>query len=282
MKIGVYAGNMGELADVRVLADLAAEMEAVGYDGFFLSDVVSYAGFWDDHYAGHPHRLVDPQVAVTAIGLATQRINFGLLVSPLPRRHPVKFAREAMTLDQLSNGRFVVAVGSGYAAREFKDLGLNSDAKARADRLDESMAVVDSLLRGQPTSFKGKYISVPEAHFTERPGRVPRAPIWCAALVGKKRSLRRAAQWDGMVLLRSDDRPLSIDEVKESIAYAREHRAVDGPFDLVVCPMDPTIEPTDAEFRELTEAGVTWWVHLVKTHDDVRALLETTSALRRA
>ena len=81
MHFGVYVPIFGPYADARVLAALAKDAEAAGWEGFFL---------WDHVFTDWPDRLVDPWVALTAIALNTENMRLGTLVTPLPRRRPWK------------------------------------------------------------------------------------------------------------------------------------------------------------------------------------------------
>src|SRR5438477_234791 len=80
-----------------------------GWQGFVLSDHVQFM----------PTPTVDPWVALAAIALATEQIRIGPLVTPLPRRRPVKLARETVSLDHLSDGRLVLGVGIGAGPWEW-------------------------------------------------------------------------------------------------------------------------------------------------------------------
>ena len=84
MKQAVDVGPFDELADARVLADLAAAAEDRGWDGFFVWDHVSYRA---------PVRAVaDPWIALAAIACATSRVRLGPMVTPLSRRRVHKVA----------------------------------------------------------------------------------------------------------------------------------------------------------------------------------------------
>src|SRR5207237_10846411 len=111
-----------------------------GWDGFFLWDHVQFI----------PTPTVDPWVALAAIALATERIKIGPLVTPLPRRRPVKLARETVSLDHLSNGRLVLGVGIGAGPWEWDYLGEESDLKACGDLLDGGLGLRTRVLTGTP------------------------------------------------------------------------------------------------------------------------------------
>ncbi len=98
MKYGLDIPTAGTYADPHKLADLAAEAEEAGWDGFFLWDIV----FAEDQFST---AVINPWVALAAIAMRTQRIRIGAMLTPLPRRRPWQVAREVVTLDHLSNGR---------------------------------------------------------------------------------------------------------------------------------------------------------------------------------
>ena len=104
MKYGLDVSTAGEYSDPRLLAELAVEAEQAGWDGFFLWNIIFYADQPDAPVA-------EPSVALAAIAMKTQRIRIGALLTPLARRRPWAVAREAVTLDHLSNGRLIFGAG---------------------------------------------------------------------------------------------------------------------------------------------------------------------------
>ena len=75
--------------------------------------------------------MVDPWVALAAIAVSTNRIRIGTTVTPLPRRRPWKLARETVSIDHLSGGRFTLSFGIGGGEAEWAHLGEESDLKKR-------------------------------------------------------------------------------------------------------------------------------------------------------
>src|SRR5947209_17503121 len=147
MRFGVTVPNFGPYFQPRTLAALAAEAEAAGWDGFFLWDHVLFGDM----------PAVDPWVALSAIALATERIRLGPLVTPLPRRRPVKLARETVSLDHLSGGRLILGAGNGVLSWELDDLDEEADLRTRAAMLDEALAVLTGLWSGRPFSHQGAH-----------------------------------------------------------------------------------------------------------------------------
>src|SRR5215216_1948602 len=150
VRYGVSVPNFGVGVDARAITELAREAEEAGWDGFFL---------WDHLLAFSPGSVpvVDPWVALTAVALSTSRLRLGPLVTPLPRRRPVKLARETVTLDHLSGGRLVLGVGSGSGPWEWDYLGDEPSPTTRGEQLDEGLDLLTKLWSGEPVLHNGKH-----------------------------------------------------------------------------------------------------------------------------
>jgi alkanesulfonate monooxygenase SsuD/methylene tetrahydromethanopterin reductase-like flavin-dependent oxidoreductase (luciferase family) len=253
-----YAINMpafGDFADPHALADLAADAERAGWNGFFIWDHIIFDPSW--------HPMVDPWVGLAAVALKTTQIRIGTMLTPLPRRRPWKLAREAVSLDLLSHGRLTLGVGIGDPVQwEFGFFGEETDAKVRAEQLDEGLELMTGLWGGEMYSFQGKHYQLQEMRFRPRPVQQPRIPIWVGGYWPRKPPFRRAARWDGVCPGHLENRPITLDEWREILGYIREHRASDAPFDVVHSGgSDPADRAANAELiAELANAGVNWWV----------------------
>ncbi len=245
--------------DPRTSAELARRAEEAGWDGVFTFDAIAIGD----------QALYDPWVVLGAMAMATQRIRLGLLVAAPSRRRPWKLAREAMTVDRLSDGRLVLPVGLGALDDAgFGNVGEVIDARGRAERLDETLAILDGLWSGRPFAFDGRHFRFGPMTFLPTPVQRPRVPIWVVGAWPHERSMRRAVRWDGLVVqaTRADgtSRPYLevLPEIREWIARERPAELRDQPFDVVV---DGNTSPNDraaaaAITRAHAEAGATWWV----------------------
>jgi len=264
MKHCLYAPPFGTFGDVHLLVDLAGEAEQAGWDGFYL---------WDHVLFEQDVPFVDAWIALTAMACATDRIRLGPLITPLARRRPWKVAQESVTLDHLSAGRFVLPVGLGWVPDPwFRDVGEPLEARVRADRLDEALAIIDGLWRGEAVSHEGAHFCVDGLRLRPRPFPQPRIPVWVVGGWRSERSLARAARWDGVIPQRiKSEKPLEADELRELVAIVRSQR-VDEPFDVVVENLTPEHDPSAsaAYTRELAAAGATWfleaaWMYMYET-----------------
>lgn len=255
MRYGLELAPWGPYADPLALARLARTAEAAGWDGFFLWDSMLH----------DPDDLpkADPWVSLAAVALATERLRLGPMVTPLPRRRPWKLAREAVTLDHLSAGRLILGVGLGDPSKEefawFGEQG--ADHRTRARMLDEGLAILDGLWRGQPFSFQGEFYRLREMTFLPRPVQTPRIPIWVGGWWPNPAPMRRAARWDGVHPGRLGG-PLTPDDVRALVAYVAEHRTTQEPFDVAVggTTLSDDWNAARDHVAACATAGATWWI----------------------
>jgi alkanesulfonate monooxygenase SsuD/methylene tetrahydromethanopterin reductase-like flavin-dependent oxidoreductase (luciferase family) len=275
MKYGLDVPNVAGLGDPQRLIDLAVDAEAAGWDGFFLWDSV-FSPAWDEGMQAigrdDKRAMADPWVMLGAIAARTERIILGTMVTPPARRRPWKLARETVTLDQLSGGRVILPVGLGSPDDGgFQNVGEAPERRVRAERLDESLAILEGLWSGDPFAFEGRHYRIEEMTFLPRPVQQPRIPIWVVGAWRAPRSLDRTLRYDGILpQARNDEgtfgRALTTEEIAELAAYVREHRdASAGPFDIVSGGRTLGDDP-DADLalvREHAEAGATWWIEAI-------------------
>jgi alkanesulfonate monooxygenase SsuD/methylene tetrahydromethanopterin reductase-like flavin-dependent oxidoreductase (luciferase family) len=256
MRYGIDVPNLDEFHDPRRVAVLARRAEDAGWDGFFV---------WDHVNREVMHQTADPWVLLTAVALATERIQLGTLVTPVARRRPSTLARQVVSVDQLSGGRLVLGVGLGSTlAAEFGAWGEPTDPTVVAARLDEGLEVLAGLWTGAPFSYAGEQFTVSGVTFQPTPvhGRVP---VWVAGVWPNKAPMRRAARWDGVVpLVRAADggsREPTVDEIRDIAGYVGEHRDGDGPYDVVAVGGTEPGDPGAVEkVAEMAAAGATWWL----------------------
>lgn len=260
LRAAVCVPTFGDF-DARTLGELAARAEDAGWDGFFC---------WD-HVLHDPlgRGVADTTVSLAAIALATSRVRFGPLVTPLARRRPWKVARELASLDRLSGGRLTLGVGNGDDV-DFAPVGDPAPARPRAEVLDESLELLRRLLEddGPVTHTGGTYrVRDVELHA----GTVqPRIPIWVAGWWPHRRPLRRAARYEGVVPLWPDFALPTPAEFAACLAVVREARLAGGladtPFDALVWAR--TEGPGDDRPLAYPEAGATWWVEAFSPRSD--------------
>ena len=265
-------GFVVDLPDIRTIGDLSEEAEEAGWDGLFVADALAI------ETKGFPiFPLFDPWVVLAVIATRTSRMRIGTMISAVPRRRPWKMAREALTLDHLSNGRLILGVGLGAANDDggFYKVGEAMDLKVRAKRLDEGLAIMAGLWSGKPFSYDGEHFKVDAMTMIPGPLQTPRIPIWVPGVCGKTNSLRRALAWDGIIPQKYKSMArLKPDEIKELNQFISENREQTTPFDIISGGETPGSDKKRAvaKVRPFSKAGATWWIESLMTFsaDDLR------------
>jgi probable F420-dependent oxidoreductase len=149
----------------RSWADQARRAEGLGYSTLFMPD----------HFGDQ----LAPVPALAAVAGATSTLRMGSLVFGNDYRHPVVLAKEASTLDVLSDGRFELSLGAGWMRTDYEEAGITYDTpRTRVERFEEAVTVIQGLLRTDgPFSFDGTYYQVHEHTLLPRPVQQPGPPL---------------------------------------------------------------------------------------------------------
>lgn len=239
--------------DAATAADFATAAEAAGWDGFFVWEAVWGWDAW---------------MMLAAAALRTQRIRLGTMISPLSRMRPWELAGKTVTLDHLSQGRVILAVGLGAIDTGFAEFGEVIDRKTRAELLDEGLDILTGLWRGQPFKYEGKHYHIRETQFYPLPQPVqqPRIPIWVVGAWPRMKSMQRVLRYDGLLPNRLDEQGQHVgytaEHIREMKAYIDQERTATTPFDIVVEGHTSGADPQEAAkvTREWADSGATWWI----------------------
>ena len=137
-----------------------------GYDSIWLSDRVV------GERAGP-----EPVVAMAMISGCSERLKFGTSVLQLPVRNPVVLAKELATLDYLSGGRCLPAIGLGQEdPREYEACGVAKESRGR--RADEAMQVMRRLWKEDNVTHEGEFFSLHDVTVNPKPMQEPSIPVW--------------------------------------------------------------------------------------------------------
>jgi probable F420-dependent oxidoreductase len=164
----------------RAWADQARKAEDLGYATLLMPD----------HFGDQ----LAPVPALAAVAAATSTLRMGSLVFGNDYRHPFVLAKEAATLDVLSEGRFELSLGAGRMKTDYEEAGLTYDTpKVRVERFEEAVQVMQGLLRTDgPFSFDGAHYQVQGHTLLPRPVQRPGPPLIIGG--GGKRVLSFAAR----------------------------------------------------------------------------------------
>jgi probable F420-dependent oxidoreductase len=188
MEFGVQFGGL-EPAQYRAHAQTA---EALGYDLIVFPDHLVNEG--PDKQLDVKSRAFDHIAMAAVVMEATKKIRVGHLVLCNLFRHPSITAQSLMTLDQLSGGRLLAGLGSGWTETEFKMSGIPfPPITERLRMLDEAIAVILSLWKNDRTTFDGEFYHLKDAILWPKPIQQPHPPIIVGG--GGRGLLRIAAKY---------------------------------------------------------------------------------------
>jgi alkanesulfonate monooxygenase SsuD/methylene tetrahydromethanopterin reductase-like flavin-dependent oxidoreductase (luciferase family) len=171
---------------------LVAEVDRLGFRGLYCCDHFLPPPMLDVGYSDS----VENVTAFTYLASHSSRLEFGPLVAPVSWRDPVMLVRQAMALDDLSGGRFVLGVGAGWMEREHEAFGYPlGGKKTRMDRLAEALEVISLLARNpEPVSFSGNFFNLRDALLLPRSPRPDGVRILVGG-AGPTRTLPLAARY---------------------------------------------------------------------------------------
>jgi alkanesulfonate monooxygenase SsuD/methylene tetrahydromethanopterin reductase-like flavin-dependent oxidoreductase (luciferase family) len=147
---------------------------------------LGFDSLWDCDHFQQPSRPQGPYfegwTLLAGLAASTSKARIGVLVSSNTFRHPALLAKEAVTVDHISNGRLELGLGAGWYEPEHKHFGLDfPEPSELVERFRESVEAIDLLLRQDVTSYDGKYVKLDEAPFRPGPIQKPRPPLTLGA-----------------------------------------------------------------------------------------------------
>jgi probable F420-dependent oxidoreductase len=230
----------------REWAELARKVEDLGYSTLTCADHL------DDQFA--------PVPALAAAAAATTTLRLGTLVLANDYRHPVVAAKDAATLDVLSDGRLELGLGAGWMTTDYETAGIPLDpAGVRIDRMAEGLAVIRGLMADGPFSFAGTHYRIDGLEGFPKPVQQPHPPIVIGG--GGPRVLGFAAQHADIVGLNVN---LAVGVIDDRAGPNATEEATQAKVDLV----------REAAGERFDEIELQVRVHAVVVTDDRQGMAE--------
>ncbi|MGI9008439.1 MAG: LLM class flavin-dependent oxidoreductase [Streptosporangiaceae bacterium] len=216
---------------------------------------------WEDVFTWEIAYGVDAWSLLAAMAVRTSRVRLGTMLTPLPWRRPWKVASQVATVDQLSGGRAILAVGVGAADAALPDTGEQTGLRERAGLMDEGIDLIRGLWEGR--GYEGE-------HYRFRPGLMDlaagrpvrsRIPVWVVGVWPGPTSMRRVLRCDGVI---PQFRPPAAGGPGDARAvrdWLSEHGA--GPDVDIVADGETAAadqEAARAQVAPWQQAGCTWWL----------------------
>ena len=173
IKIGAFLPSAGELPGKYGVNNMATKLEKLGFSSLWVSDHILMPEIIKADYPFAKDRKAtwntnipwyDSLILLSIAAAVTKNIKLGTAVLVLPLRHPIIFAKQAATIDELSKGRLVLGIGAGWLSDEFD--ALNVDFKTRGKRFEDWIKISRNCWTGAPKAFDGEHYTLPEGFLT--------------------------------------------------------------------------------------------------------------------
>lgn len=176
----------GQCLSYEELRDVALAAEEAGFDSLWVMDHLLFR--MED---GTTPGIWEAWTILSALAEATKRVKLGTLVLCNQFRDPVVLAKMAITLDEVSQGRFIMGIGAGWHKPEFDVLGIPFNR--RVSQLEEALQIIHPLLKKGYVDFEGQYYQARNCEMNPRASRPDSPQILVAGY--KSRMLRLTAQY---------------------------------------------------------------------------------------
>jgi probable F420-dependent oxidoreductase len=223
--------------------------ERLGYDSVWGNDHVTTQDYVRKLYPGKPPNFYEPMMVLAAIGAVTTKLKLGTALTVLPMRDPVYLAKQAITLDRMTGGRFIMGVGLGAYREEFLAWGGSRVAKAhRGDMMDEGLQALKLLFAEPRCSYEGRYYSFKDLEMLPK-SRAQPFPLYVGGhnLEAVERAARYGRGWlPGW-------RPLKEMEERIAALKARAGQLGRDPGEIEIAPqfsvtVDKTLEAAEQRY----------------------------------
>jgi alkanesulfonate monooxygenase SsuD/methylene tetrahydromethanopterin reductase-like flavin-dependent oxidoreductase (luciferase family) len=169
------------------LVEHTQHLEQLGFDSIWLIDHIV-------PFVDPSQPLLEAWTALAGLAAHTRRIRLGILTTNVLFRNPVLLAKQAVTVDHISNGRVELGLGSGNAGPSYPMLGLDAGTREeRIERLREVVMIVHRLLRSESVTFQGRYYTTHEAVLRPAALEQPCVPLTIGA--HRKAALKVVAEY---------------------------------------------------------------------------------------
>jgi len=162
LRVGVQLPEVEREVRWPELLDMARAIEDLGYDAIWVGEHLLYR--WPDR---EPRGPWEAWTLMSALAAVTSRVTIGPLVACTAFHNPALLAKQAVTIDEVAEGRFVLGLGAGWNETEFRAFGFPFDH--RIARFEEAFTVIRALLRDGAIDFDGTYYQARDCELLPRP-----------------------------------------------------------------------------------------------------------------
>jgi probable F420-dependent oxidoreductase len=182
--ISLPKGFPGGITDLGYLDEYLARVETSAFEDAWLTESILT-----------PKYSLEPLTYLSFVASRTRRIRLGIAVIILNFRNALQLARAAATIDQLSEGRFILGLGLGFGTAAYPVFGVES--ARRVSRFEEALRVMQALWSGQEVTLDGQYHKLDRVVMQPAPLQRPHLPVWIGghSEPAMRRAVRMADGW---------------------------------------------------------------------------------------
>lgn len=248
MKIGpiLLLGEDEEIGAPPPYASIRANAiaaEESGLDSVWIYDHLLY------HFPGkEPQGVWEGWTIAAALAEATNRVELGTMVLCTAFRNPAVTAKMTVTIDEVSQYRFILGIGAGWHPAEFEAFGLNFSHKV--DQFEEATRIIAPLVHDGQVDFTGEYVSAPNCLMLPKPTR--RIPVLIAgkkprmmSLVAQYADAYNTAWWGDVASIEEDRAALQVacDAIGREMSEIAFTAGVAIRFDDLLGPSEEELDP---------------------------------------
>ena len=269
MKLGLICVGCGAGVTPAAIRSVATSAERLGFSTLY---AVEHVVFTDDYQHKYPYsqtgdlpgpthmNLFDPFIALTFAAAVTTRVRLATGISLIPMHNPVILAKEIASLDQLSEGRFMLGAGIGWMEEEFRAAGV--PFQERAKRTDEYIDAMKRLWGEDRASYSGQFVKFENIRCNPKPVKRAALPITFGGetTAAMRRVARQGTGWFGYM-----NTPEQAEEkIKKLHKILAEHNRKPEEMEIIVTPNDPKYSARDS-LKRYRDAGTSeivvqgWW-----------------------
>ncbi len=222
MKLGLFPVNVG-IRSVEQMVAIAVQAEEAGFESVWTAE---HAIVPLDYQSKYPYaasgkmgadpetNFIDPLIALTAVAMSTTKLRLGTGVNILPQSNPLTLAKQAASLDLVSNGRLMLGLGIGWLREEFVAMG--TPFERRGARFDDYMEAMRKVWSGDVVEHESDFLSWHGFKSYPVPVQTPRLPVIMGGDKGK--IFQRIAKYgDGwFAIAGADELPPMLDKLRDA------------------------------------------------------------------
>jgi probable F420-dependent oxidoreductase len=199
VKFGLFSVNSYACSYPETAVEIAQLAESAGFESLWAGEHVVLP---DPQTPPSPmapsDRILDPLIALTFLAAHTRQVLLGTGIIILPQRNPLVLAKELVSLDELSGGRLIFGIGTGYLEPEFRALGI--PFTDRGARTDEYLAAIRAIWTEERPAYHGRFVSFEQVQAYPHPQRSIPIVVGGHTPPAYRRAVEQANGWYGFAL----------------------------------------------------------------------------------